>query len=107
MVGKSMFGRSLTGSRRYAMMPKTRMPAISSVVITGRRMKRSVVIVLLRLGGLLRLPGRLALAGRLGLRLGRGGRGGLHVHPRARHQAEVAVGDHALTRLHATRDHHV
>src|SRR6187551_3581065 len=41
MVGKSTFGRSETGSRRYAMTPKIRMPAMTSVVVTGRRMKSS------------------------------------------------------------------
>ena len=43
MVGKSMLGRSLTGRSRYAMRPKTRIAPISSVVITGRLMKRSVL----------------------------------------------------------------
>ena len=43
MVGKSMLGRSLTGRSRYAMRPKTRMAAISRVVITGRLMKTSVL----------------------------------------------------------------
>jgi hypothetical protein len=41
MVGKSTLGRSLTGSRRYAISPKMTMAAISSVVRTGRRMKSS------------------------------------------------------------------
>jgi hypothetical protein len=41
MVGKSTFGRSLTGSRRYAITPKITMAAISSVVRTGRRMYSS------------------------------------------------------------------
>src|SRR3989442_10166666 len=38
IVGKSTLGRSLTGSSRYAMMPKMRIAAISSVVRTGRLM---------------------------------------------------------------------
>src|SRR5213595_2751469 len=38
-VGKSTVGRSLTGSRRYADMPKKRMPTITRTVVTGRRMK--------------------------------------------------------------------
>ena len=41
IVGKSTVGRSLTGSRRYAMMPKNRIPAITSTVVTGRRMNSS------------------------------------------------------------------
>jgi hypothetical protein len=44
MTGKSTLGRSLTGSCRYAMAPKIRRPAMRSVVMTGRRMKRSVFI---------------------------------------------------------------
>src|SRR6266480_184231 len=40
IVGKSTFGRSLTGSRRYDMSPNSRIPNITSVVATGRRMKR-------------------------------------------------------------------
>src|SRR3954470_5038004 len=41
-VGKSTFGRSLTGSCRYATMPKTRMPIMTSVVMTGRLMNSDV-----------------------------------------------------------------
>src|SRR3982750_1914403 len=41
-VGKSTFGRSLTGSCRYATIPKTRMPIMTSVVMTGRLMKSVV-----------------------------------------------------------------
>ncbi len=41
IVGKSTFGRSLTGSRRYAIKPNTRIPDMTSVVMTGRLMKRS------------------------------------------------------------------
>ena len=40
IVGKSTLGRSLTGSRRYAMSPNMRIANITSVVATGRRMKR-------------------------------------------------------------------
>src|SRR2546425_4178810 len=36
-VGESTFGRSLTGSSRYAIIPNMRMPNITSVVATGRR----------------------------------------------------------------------
>src|SRR5262249_27171561 len=39
MVGKSMFGRSLTGSSRYAIVPNTTMPIMIRVVVTGRSMK--------------------------------------------------------------------
>jgi hypothetical protein len=45
MVGKSMLGRSLTGSERYPMMPKRRMANITSVVITGRRMNCSAMLM--------------------------------------------------------------
>src|SRR5688500_436780 len=41
IVGKSMFGRSLTGSSRYAITPKTHSAPVSSVVITGRRIQRA------------------------------------------------------------------
>ncbi len=40
MVGKSTFGRSLTGSSRYAMTPKMTIASMISVVVTGRLMKR-------------------------------------------------------------------
>jgi hypothetical protein len=45
IVGKSTFGRSETGRRRYAITPKIRMPAITSVVMTGRRMKSSDTLI--------------------------------------------------------------
>jgi hypothetical protein len=45
MVGKSTFGRSLTGSVRYATIPKTTIPSMTSVVMTGRRMKSSVMFM--------------------------------------------------------------
>ena len=38
MVGKSTVGRSLTGSDLYPKAPKIRIPTITSVVVTGRRM---------------------------------------------------------------------
>src|SRR4051812_48083527 len=42
IVGKSTFGRSLTGSCLYATMPKNRMATMTSVVMIGRLMKRVV-----------------------------------------------------------------
>ena len=45
MVGKSTFGRSLTGSPRKAKSPKPRMASMTSVVITGRRMKGSEMFI--------------------------------------------------------------
>ena len=45
IVGKSTFGRSLTGNCRYATMPKTRMPTMTSVVMTGRLMKSDVKFI--------------------------------------------------------------
>ena len=45
IVGKSTLGRSLTGSRRYAMMPKMRIPTMTNVVMTGRRMKSSETLI--------------------------------------------------------------
>src|SRR5471030_2616571 len=42
IVGKSTFGRSLTGRFRYDTIPKTRMPIMTRVVMTGRLMKRVV-----------------------------------------------------------------
>ena len=41
MVGKSTFGKSLTGRKRYAKMPKMRIAAMTSVVMMGRLMKSS------------------------------------------------------------------
>src|SRR5581483_503369 len=43
IVGESTFGRSLTGSDRYATMPKNRIPIMTRVVMTGRLMKRVVM----------------------------------------------------------------
>src|SRR5215212_2190161 len=59
MVGKSTFGRSLTGNCRYAIAPKSRMAIMSSVVMTGRRMKISAMFMIqLRAGCLVaRSPG--------------------------------------------------
>ena len=45
IVGKSTFGRSDTGSKRYPTMPKNRMPSITRVVATGRRMKTSEIFM--------------------------------------------------------------
>src|SRR5690242_7113439 len=44
MVGKSTFGRSLTGSNRYAKMPKIKIAAMTSVVMIGRLMKVSEML---------------------------------------------------------------
>src|ERR1051326_6882574 len=41
IVGKPTVGKSLTGRRTYALMPKNRIPAITSTVVTGRRMNSS------------------------------------------------------------------
>src|SRR6185437_13701410 len=41
IVGKSTVGRSLTGSRLYALTPKKRIPVMTRIVVTGRRMKSS------------------------------------------------------------------
>jgi hypothetical protein len=41
ITGKSTFGRSLTGSFGYEISPNRSMDAITSVVITGLRMKIS------------------------------------------------------------------
>ena len=41
IVGKSTFGRSLTGNSWYAKMPKIRIAAMTSVVMMGRWMKIS------------------------------------------------------------------
>ena len=41
-VGKSTLGRSLTGNRRYAKMPKIRIATMISVVVMGRRMNSCV-----------------------------------------------------------------
>ena len=40
MVGKSTFGSALTGRRKYARMPNSRIPTITSVVATGRLMNK-------------------------------------------------------------------
>ena len=51
MVGKSMFGRVETGSRRKPAIPKIRIPAMISTVMTGRRMKISERFMRGRLSG--------------------------------------------------------
>jgi hypothetical protein len=48
IVGKSTFGRSLTASCRYATMPNTRIPIMTSVVMTGRFMKTVVKFMSLK-----------------------------------------------------------
>src|SRR5207344_387116 len=42
-VGKSTFGRSLTGSERYATMPNSAIAAMSRLVAIGRLMKPSEI----------------------------------------------------------------
>src|SRR6266516_7358521 len=58
IVGKSTVGRSLTGSRRYAVMPKTTRPTMNSTVVTGRRMNSSERFI--RLSPIPRIAARLA-----------------------------------------------
>src|SRR5207244_8407178 len=48
-VGKSTFGRSLTGRRRYATAPKSAIEAMSRLVTIGRLMNPSETFVALRL----------------------------------------------------------
>src|SRR6266404_9965177 len=43
IVGKSTEGRSLTGKRRYATVPKKRIPIMTRAVMTGRRRKSAVI----------------------------------------------------------------
>ncbi len=45
IVGKSTLGKSLTGNCRYATMPKTRIPTMTSVVMTGRLMNSVVKFI--------------------------------------------------------------
>ena len=45
MVGKSTFGRSLTGRARYPATPNITMPIMTSVVMTGRLMKTPVMFI--------------------------------------------------------------
>ncbi len=45
MVGKSTFGRLLTGSSRYAISPNIRMPSMTSVVMTGRLMNSAEMFI--------------------------------------------------------------
>src|SRR6266498_4175486 len=46
MVGKSTVGRSLTGRDLYPMMPKMRIPSMTRVVVTGRRMKSAEMFMI-------------------------------------------------------------
>src|SRR5450631_3261727 len=46
MVGKSTFGRSLTGKARYPATPNRTIPIMRSAVMTGRMMKISVRFIL-------------------------------------------------------------
>src|SRR3990172_8568189 len=45
IVGKSTFGRSLTGRRRYPATPKRSIASITSVVMMGRRIKISDIFI--------------------------------------------------------------
>ena len=45
MVGKSTWGRSLTDSARYAMMPNKAIPSINRLVAMGRRMNGSETFI--------------------------------------------------------------
>ncbi len=45
MVGKSTVGRSLTGSCRYDIVPKTMIPSMISAVVTGRLMKSAAMFM--------------------------------------------------------------
>src|SRR5271166_1486491 len=45
IVGYSTVGRSLTGSVRYERTPNTRIAVINSVVVTLRRIKKSVMLI--------------------------------------------------------------
>jgi hypothetical protein len=45
-VGKSTFGRSLTGRSRYPAIPTNRMESMTRVVMTGRRMESSEIFIL-------------------------------------------------------------
>src|SRR3954462_6318861 len=45
IVGEATVGRSLIGSDRYATTPKTMMPTMTRIVMTGRRMKSSLIVV--------------------------------------------------------------
>src|SRR6266480_1079338 len=44
IVGKSTLGRSLTGSSRYDISPNMRIPSITNVVATGRRMNSPEIL---------------------------------------------------------------
>ncbi len=50
IVGKSTVGRSLTESLVYEIAPNRNMPSMTSVVMTGRRMKSPVKFISARLG---------------------------------------------------------
>src|ERR1700693_1493725 len=54
IVGKSTVGRALTERRRYEVMPKKRIPVITSTVVTGRRMNSSEKFIAPPLPGWLR-----------------------------------------------------
>ncbi len=45
IVGKSIAGRSATGSRRYDITPKTTMPMVMSVVVIGRLMNSAEIFM--------------------------------------------------------------
>src|SRR5512146_346791 len=87
MVGKSTFGRSLTGRSRYAITPKTMIPRMMSVVATGRRMNSAAKFMT------------------ASVHAGRRRHRWLEAHLRARHEAQLAVGHHGLARLEPARNH--
>src|ERR1051326_3477580 len=80
-VGKSTLGRSLTGSARYATIPNRAMASINRAVATGRRMKRSEMVMLPLCCGFLDL------------------------NVTARYEPDVAFGDDGLSGLETLLDH--
>src|SRR5205823_5037426 len=87
IVGKSTFGRSLTASCRYAMIPNSTIASMTNVVMTGRRMKSAAMFMVVCTG-----------CGAISQRL-------LHVHFAFRSQSDLAVGDDGVAGIHAASDH--
>src|SRR5262245_11294925 len=88
MVGKSTAGRSLTGSRRYAETPKNRIIAMTSTVVTGRRMNNPEILIPLLLLALHRVLLRVSL----------------HIHRGARNESRLSVDDDVFARFQASVD---
>src|SRR5262249_46988450 len=119
-VGKSTFGRSLTGSERYATVPNNAIAAISKLVAMGRLMKPSEIFIEwlgperagLSLGVLVVRASRAASGAAVSSAAPSAPAGGLAVgvadlNPRALFETQLPFDDEGFPRLESFFDPHV